>query len=87
MSRLGAERALDLLTLVLREKHQDHCGGPCRVDLDGFPHDCCYACNLAQEIGQLYERRSKDFGWSDDEVQKDRDAYAKAWGSLDRSKE
>lgn len=80
MSRIGAERALDLLKFVLHEKHVDHCGGPCNVSVNGFPHDCCYLCNLTQEIGELYEKRAKDFLWDDNEVDQERTRYSCLWG-------
>jgi len=28
--------------------HMDNTGADCRIDFQG--HDCCYTCNLAQEV-------------------------------------
>ncbi len=47
----GQDR-LESLAQVAREVlyfgHEDSCGAPCRIDLDG--HDCCNVCNQAEDM-------------------------------------
>lgn len=43
--------------------HDDHCGPYCRIDLQD--HDCCYTCNIAQDMVAAYDRLRAEYGWPD----------------------
>ncbi len=49
--------ALKELQIALAEAlgpHEDHCGSECHKNLNG--HDCCYICNLAEDMAVAYIR-------------------------------
>lgn len=48
IERADAERAAAFARLIARGGHLDNTGAPCRIDYGG--HDCCYVCNVAQDM-------------------------------------
>jgi hypothetical protein len=60
MTKLDQLRGLRTYIDEVLEGHDDHCGGRCRIDLDG--HDCCYTCNMIEMVLDAAIPLSKRFG-------------------------